>query len=59
MGEPNVDQAEAAYREELIKYEEVLDATMDLSLNQHGIQTDGRGLRAMRIFTGQIGRAHV
>ena len=53
MGEPNVEQVEAAYREELIKYEEVLDATMDLSLNQHGIQTDGRGLRAMRIFTRQ------
>lgn len=53
MGEPNVEQVEAGYREELVKYEEVLDVTMDLSLNQHGIQTDGRGLRAMRVFTRQ------
>ncbi|VWD62875.1 hypothetical protein BLA50215_07615 [Burkholderia lata] len=49
----NVDQLEAAYRKELAKYEEVLDATMDLSMNQHGIQTDGRGLRAMQVFTRQ------
>jgi|SRR5471032_2704916 len=53
MEENNVDQMEAAYREELAKYEEVLDATMDLSMNQHGIQTDGRGLRAMKVFTRQ------
>ncbi|SEE90540.1 hypothetical protein [Pseudomonas coleopterorum] len=53
LGELTVEHAEAAYREELIKYEEVLDATMALSLNQHEIQTDGRGLRAMRIFTRQ------
>lgn len=53
MEKDNADQLEATYREELAKYEEVLDATMDLSMNQHGIQTDGRGLRAMKVFTRQ------
>lgn len=53
MGKPSANQVEAAYREELVKYEEALDTTMELSLNQHGIQTDGRGLRGMKIFTRQ------
>lgn len=53
MGTPNADQVEAPYLEELIKYEEVLDTALELSLNQHDIQTDGRGLRGMKIFTRQ------
>lgn len=48
-----MDQLHLAYREELAKFEEALDATIALSLQQHGIETDGRGVRAMKVFTRQ------
>ncbi|MGB3182057.1 MAG: hypothetical protein WBB45_11740 [Cyclobacteriaceae bacterium] len=44
---------EADFLEELNLYEKVLKATRFLSLNQHGINTTGRGVRAVKIFTRQ------
>lgn len=44
---------EQSFLDELRWYDKVIQATMSVSLNQHGIDTDGRGLRASRIFTRQ------
>jgi len=44
---------EMAFSEEYKKYSKVLAVTTKISLNQHGIDTDGRGIRAVRIFTRQ------
>ncbi len=41
------------YLEELNLFDNVINVTQIISLNQHGIQTDGRGLRAMKLFTRQ------
>lgn len=46
-------QIETDYIEERILYNSVLEVTAIISLNQHGIQTDGRGVRAVKIFTRQ------
>ncbi len=43
----------ASYLEELALYDQVLHVTGLLSLNQHDIKTDGRGVRAVKIFTRQ------
>ena len=42
------------YVAELQKYELVLNVTIEISLNQHGIDTTGRGVRAVKLFTRQI-----
>ncbi|MCL1478513.1 MAG: hypothetical protein MH219_13780 [Marinobacter sp.] len=44
---------EMSFRDEYKKYSKVLSATTNISLNQHGIDTDGRGVRAVKIFTRQ------
>lgn len=44
---------EQAYLEELHIYDQILKITMTISHNQHAIKADGRGMRAMRIFTRQ------
>jgi len=44
---------EKSYLEEAKLYDKVVKATALISLNQHGIETDGRGLRGVRIFTRQ------
>lgn len=44
---------ELSYLEELELYDKVLAFTALVSLNQHNIQTDGRGIRAVKIFTRQ------
>lgn len=41
------------YSKELELYEKTLEFVMLISRNQHGIQTDGRGMRTVRIFTRQ------
>lgn len=41
------------YLEELELFEKTLKFVMLVSQNQHGIQTDGRGIRSIRIFTRQ------
>lgn len=46
-------ELEIAFVEEHKKYSKILAATQMISLNQHGIDTDGRGIRAVRIFTRQ------
>jgi hypothetical protein len=43
----------SSYLEELELYLLVVNFVMVVSLNQHGIKTDGRGIRAMKIFTKQ------
>jgi hypothetical protein len=43
----------SGYKMERAKFEETLDVTIQCSLIQHGIQTDGRGVRAVKIFTRQ------
>ena len=44
---------EMSFRDEYKKYCKVLSATTNISLNQHGIDTDGRGVRSVKIFTRQ------
>lgn len=44
---------EKSYLEEAKLYDKVVKTTALISLNQHGIETDGRGLRSVRIFTRQ------
>jgi len=44
---------EMSFRDEYKKYSKVLSATINISLNQHGIDTDGRGVIAVKIFTRQ------
>lgn len=48
-----ISEFEKQYLEEMDLYDKVLKTTILISLNQHGIQTDGRGLRGVRIFTRQ------
>lgn len=49
----NLSEVELEYLEELDLFDRVINTTSLISLKQHGIQTDGRGLRAMRLFTRQ------
>ena len=44
---------ENSYLEELNKYRKLLKTTLFISLNQGGIDTSGRGVRASKIFTRQ------
>lgn len=44
---------EKSYLEELHIYEQILKVTIAISKKQHGIKADGRGMRAMKIFTRQ------
>lgn len=44
---------EADFIEERNLFNKTLEVTGLISLNQHGIETDGRGLRGMKIFTRQ------
>lgn len=46
-------EIETTYLEELDLYKKVIEVTKLISLNQHGINTDGRGMRAMKLFTRQ------
>ncbi len=46
-------QIEKDYIDERALFDIVLQTTALISLNQHGIQTDGRGIRGMKIFTKQ------
>jgi len=46
-------KSEENYLEELDLYKKVLDVTIIISSNQHGIQTNGRGIRAVKLFTRQ------
>jgi hypothetical protein len=48
-----LSETEVTYLEEREAYEKVLKVTKTISLNQHGIQTTGRGIRATKIFTRQ------
>jgi hypothetical protein len=48
-----ITELEVSFRDERKLYEKVLQATALLSLHQHRMETDGRGLRAVRIFTRQ------
>jgi hypothetical protein len=48
-----LSQFELSYLEELALYDKVLTFTGLISLYQHGIQTNGRGIRAVKIFTRQ------
>lgn len=48
-----LSQAERSFLDELKLYDRVMEATALISLNQHDIETDGRGVRATRIFTRQ------
>ena len=49
----SLSKLEEAYLAELKEYDAVLNATMLISRNQHGIDTTGRGVRAVKIFTRQ------
>jgi hypothetical protein len=49
----NLSELELSYLEELDLYDKVLGITSLISLNQHGIQTNGRGVRAVKLFTRQ------
>ena len=48
-----LSENEISFLYELDLYENVLKYVHLISLNQHGINTDGRGVRAMKIFTRQ------
>lgn len=50
---PNLTEFEKSFLKELKLYDKVVKTTGLVSLNQHGIDTDGRGLRGVRIFTRQ------
>ena len=52
LGSPQ-NQEESHYSEEYDKYRQVFDLTLEISVMQHGIETTGRGVRAVRIFTRQ------
>ena len=45
--------AEKSFLHEVEQYDRVLDVTALVSLRQRGIETDGRGIRASRIFVRQ------
>nr|WP_319398845.1 hypothetical protein [uncultured Carboxylicivirga sp.] len=46
-------EIEEYYIKEREIFNKVLNVTLEISLNQHGINTDGRGVRGMKIFTRQ------
>ena len=48
-----LSNAERSYLAELALYQTVIESTVVISVNQHGIDTDGRGIRASRIYTRQ------
>lgn len=48
-----LSELELSFLEEVDFYDKVVDTTSLISMNQHGIMTDGRGIRGMRIFTRQ------
>lgn len=48
-----LSEEERSYLSELALYEKVVEAAMVISLNQYGIDTDGRGVRASLIYTRQ------
>ena len=48
-----LSELELSFLEELNLYDKVIETTKLISWNQHGIKTDGRGLRGTRIFTRQ------
>lgn len=48
-----LSELELSFLEEVVLYDKVIETTKLISLNQHGIMTDGRGIRGMRIFTRQ------
>ena len=48
-----LSEEELLFRNKAKQYYQVLNLTMDLSQNQHCIDTDGRGVRAIKIFTRQ------
>lgn len=48
-----MNEHELLFQEEYEKYIQVLNLTMAISQSQHGIDTNGRGVRAVRIFTRQ------
>lgn len=48
-----LSKVEKDFLEELDLYDKVINLTCLLSLNQQGIHTDGRGIRAMKVFTRQ------
>lgn len=48
-----LSQPESAFVEELSLFDRVVAATCLVSWNQHGLVTDGRGVRGMKIFTRQ------
>mgnify|MGYP003664959921 FL=1 len=48
-----LSEAEISYLQEAKFYDKVVDLTALISINQHDIDTDGRGIRASGIFTRQ------
>lgn len=46
-------EAERSYLSEVELFDKVVDAAALISINQHGIDADGRGIRASGIFTRQ------
>ena len=48
-----LSEIELSFLEEVELYDKVIETTKLISRNQHGIMTDGRGIRGMRIFTRQ------
>lgn len=49
----SLSEFELSYLDELALYDKVLILTGLISLNQHDILTDGRGIRSVKIFTRQ------
>jgi len=48
-----LSESERSFLRELELYDKVVDVTALISVNQHGLDSDGRGVRASRIFTRQ------
>lgn len=48
-----MDEIKLSYVKEVRSFKEVLDVTALVSSNQHNIDTDGRGVRSVKIFTRQ------
>lgn len=48
-----LSEHEISFLEEVKYFNQVLDFTAQVSLNQGGIDADGRGVRAVKIFTRQ------
>lgn len=48
-----LSELEIAFVNEHKRYSKILNAVLTISSNQHGIDTDGRGIRAVKIFTRQ------